>query len=338
MRVFGFVGSFQRAARHSGADVPPDAAWRAGVVGWIDGRRALGVTCADACRLAGVSTRSYQRWRATMKRYGVRALARRSSRPRRPRSARMRAAVREHVERLRLAHPCGKDKIAVLLAREGIQVSASTVGRVLSELRARGVITSIGSARRRGRGRRLGAYRQHARRKRRGERPTRPGMLVQIDTLHEYSHTLRKRIHFSAVDPVIRYAHAHLGVSGASTAAAAFLRECLDIWPHPITSIQVDNGSEFMGAFERVCGERGIELVTIPPATPKANAHVERLQRTFRDEHYAFEPPSLDLDEANNLLQDYLQYYNHQRPHHALAMSTPIEYSQSWNSTMRQTT
>lgn len=337
MRVFGFVGSFQRVARHYAVDVPPDAAWRAGVVAWIDGRRSLGVTCIDACRLAGVSTRSYQRWRVTLRRYGVRALARRSSRPHRPRAALKRTQVREHVERLRLTHPCGKDKLAILLAREGIQVSASTVGRVLTELRSRGVITAIGSARRAGKRRRLGAYRRHARRKRRDEKATRPGMLVQIDTLHEYSHTLRKRMHFSAIDPVTRYAHAHVGLSGSSTAAAAFLKECLDTWPHPITSIQVDNGSEFMGAFERICRERSIDLVTIPPATPKANAHVERLQRTFRDEHYAYEPPSLDLAEANTLLQGYLDYYNHQRPHHALAMSTPMAYSQSWNSTPRQT-
>lgn len=200
--------------------------------------------------------------------------------------------VREHVERLRLTHPCGKDKLAVLLAREGIQVSASTVGRVLSELRARGVITPIGSARRAGNHRRLGAYRRHARRKRRGEKATRLGMLVQIDTLHEYSHTLRKRMHFSAVDPITRYAHAHRGLSGSS-AAAALLRECLETWPHPITSIQVDNVLP-AGAFACVCQERGIDLVTIPPATPEANAHGERLQRTFRDERYAYahHPPS----------------------------------------------
>jgi len=55
-----------------------------------------------------------------------------------------RQEIREAVERLRVAHVCGKDKLAILLARESIVVSASTVGRVLHELVARGRIQQIG--------------------------------------------------------------------------------------------------------------------------------------------------------------------------------------------------
>ena len=163
-------------------------------------------------------------------------------------------------------------------------------------------------------------------------------MLVQIDTLHERSQPSHHCRHFSAIDPITRYAHAHLSHQASSSAAASFLRDCLERWPHPISSIQVDNGSEFMGAFERVCSERGVELVTIPPATPKPNAHVERLQPTFRDEHYAFEPPALALTEANTHLASYLHSYNHHRPHHALHLQTPIEYAQGWNPPTSQTT
>ncbi|HEX7021519.1 MAG TPA: integrase core domain-containing protein, partial [Trueperaceae bacterium] len=42
-----------------------------------------------------------------------------------------------------------------------------------------------------------------------------------------------------------------------------------------------------------------------PPGTPKANGKVERMQRTFRDEHYAYEPPHLDLEGANTHLRSY---------------------------------
>ena len=46
------------------------------------------------------------------------------------------------IERLRADHPMwGKRKLAVLLRREGIDVSVSMVGRILTKLMARGVVT-----------------------------------------------------------------------------------------------------------------------------------------------------------------------------------------------------
>src|SRR5690554_957725 len=313
MRVFGLPGVVQRASRRAG-DVPPDAAHRAAVVEWVDERRVRGLTRDEACRLAGVSPRSYSRWRRTLRLQGVRALAARSSRPHRSRVAWKQREVAERVEELRQRLPLGKEKLAWLLAREGVRVSASTVGRVLAKLVARGRVQACGYQRALSRNRRLAAKRAHARRKRKGERPLAPGSLIQLDTLHEYSQ-VRRRLHYSAVDPITRFAHAGVSERLSSQAASEFLRACLKRWPHRVTSVQVDNGSEFMGAFEAACQELGLELITIPPASPKSNAHVERLQRTFRDEHYAFEDPTLDIRQANERLLDYLQFYNHQRPH-----------------------
>ena len=330
MRVIGLPAAFHRINRRAASDVPLEAARRASLVRWIDGRRRLGLTCEDACHLAGVSPRSYYRWRTVLRRHGVRALADRSSRPHTARIPVKRRQVAVHVERLRKQYPLGKEKLAVLLAREGITVSASTVGRVLDELMRRAVIQPIGYNRRQGRNRRRASARVHARRKHRHERAQQPGQLVQLDTLHEHSNEV-KRIHFTAVDPITRFAHAKLVPSASSRYARLFLEECLAIWPHPIRSLQVDNGSEFKGHHELACQELGIELVTIPPASPKTNGKVERLNRTFRDEHYAFEPPHLDLDEANNHLGTYLDYYNRLRPHKALNNQTPISYTQPRN-------
>lgn len=310
--------------------MPLDAAQRAAIVAFVDERRARGVTRDEACRLAGVSARSYNRWRLVLQRHGVRALSAKSSRPKRTRSPWKRREVAARIEHLRGSLPLGKEKLAVLLRREGITVSASTIGRVLTDLVARGRVTPCGHHRRLRQRHRRAIARAHARRKRRGERATSPGHLIQVDTLHEYSRGER-RLHFSAVDPITRYAHASLHRNLSSSVAAAFLRDCLATWPHPIRSVQVDNGSEFKGAFERACRDLDLDLVTIPPASPKSNAHVERLQRTFREEHYAFEGPSLDLAQANHSLRDYLTYYNHHRPHKSLGMRTPIEYAHAWN-------
>lgn len=326
MRLTALPPVLARAARHPGVDVPEDARRRAALVAWIDERRARGMTRDEACRVAGMSPRSYTRWRRTLRAHGVRALASRSSRPARPREAWKRREVRELVEFERLHWPAGKEKVAWRLRRYyGVTVSASTVGRVLDELLRRERIHRIGYAPSQAR-RRASVARAYARRQVHGERARAPGELVQIDTLVERSEG-RVRYHFSAIDPVQRCAHARLFASGTSRNAATFLRECVARWPSPIVSVQVDNGGEFMGDFERACQDLGIELVTIAPRSPKRNAKVERLQRTFRDEHYAYEPPSLDLSDANEHLDAYLRYYNHQRPHMALGMRPPMEYA-----------
>lgn len=297
------------------------------MVAWIDERRAHGVTRDDACRMLGISPRSYTRWRAVLRRDGVRALANRHAQTRK-RDPWKRRETREAIEHLRLTHPCGKDKLAILLARQGTIVSASTVGRVLHELMHRGRIHRIGwSPKRRWRARR---ERPHARRQRPFEKATHAGDLIQIDTLHEYSN-LHRRHHFSAIDPTRKFAHARLFERATSRNAERFLIECLERWPDRIRSIQVDNGSEFHGAFERACATLGLELVTIPPRRPQRNGCVERLQRTFRDEHYAYEPAHLNLKGANQHLDAYLHYYNHERPHHALRLKTPMEYAPTRN-------
>jgi putative transposase len=327
VRVLGLPrGSYAAVARPP-QDVPPDARSRALLVAWIDERRARGATRNEACRIVGISPRSYTRWRSILRRDGVRALAARSGGTRR-RVPWRRREIREAVERLRRQRPCGKDKLTILLAREGIVVSASTVGRVLRELMSRGRIERIGRRPRRHWWPRRA--RPHARQQRPFERAQQPGELIQIDTLHEYS-DLRVRYHFSAVDPVRTFAHARLFDRATSRSAEGFLRECLQRWPDRIRSIQVDNGSEFHGDFERACAELGLELVTIPPSRPQRNGCVERLQRTFRDEHYAYEPASPDLRTANHHLDAYLHYYNHQRPHHALHLKTPMEYAPTRN-------
>jgi transposase len=243
VRVLGLPFGFHVAAARSPQDVPADARARALVVAWIDERRRRGATRDKACRIMGISSRSYTRWRAILRRDGVRALAQRASRSRR-RVPWRRREVREAVERLRQQHPCGKEKLVVLLAREGVVVSASTVGRVLRELMARGRIQRLGwRPQRRWRARR---GRPHARRARPFERAREPGELIQIDTLHEYSN-LHARYHFSAVDPTRKFAHARLFERASSRSAEGFLRECLERWPDPIAASRSTTAASSVG-------------------------------------------------------------------------------------------
>ena len=72
----------------------------------------------EACRVVGISPRSYTRWRLRLRAHGVRALASRSSRPARPREAWKRREVRELIEFERMHWPAGKEKTAWRLQHE----------------------------------------------------------------------------------------------------------------------------------------------------------------------------------------------------------------------------
>jgi putative transposase len=93
--------------------------------------------------------------------------------------------------------------------------------------------------------------------------------------------------------------------------------------PFPVRAVQVDGGSEFMAQFETACKERGIRLFVLPPRSPKLNGHVERAQRTHREEFYrrVLLPDSLKL--INRALRRWENVHNSQRPHQALAYRTP---------------
>uniref|UniRef100_UPI000567D086 integrase core domain-containing protein n=2 Tax=Meiothermus rufus TaxID=604332 RepID=UPI000567D086 len=93
----------------------------------------------------------------------------------------------------------------------------------------------------------------------------------------------------------------------------------------PIRAIQVDGGSEFMAEFEEACCALGIALFVLPPRSPKLNGHVERVQRTFREELYT-RPLPPRLSELQAELDAYLDHYNRRRPHMALGGLAPLEY------------
>ncbi|WP_164835721.1 integrase core domain-containing protein, partial [Thermus tenuipuniceus] len=58
---------------------------------------------------------------------------------------------------------------------------------------------------------------------------------------------------------------------------------------------------------------------------PKLNGHVERLQRTFREEFYTRALPTR-VGELQAELKAYLEHYNRRRPHMALGGLAPLEF------------
>ena len=279
----------------------------------------------------GYSRPTVYGWLKRYQRDGAKGLEDASHRTHNVRKSTWSSELEGRVLTLREQYPrWGKDKLVVLLRREGLEVSTSMVGRILRHLKDTGQLVEPLAERRR-----RGKYlpRPYAIRKPKGYLVKEPGDLVEVDTvdLRPLPGVMLK--HFTARDIVSRWDV--LGVFSRATAntAAQFL-DCLQARaPFPIRGIQVDGGSEFKADFEALCQARGLSLFVLPPRSPKLNGCVERGNRTHREEFYEV----YDLEwTVTGLRPDLLRWeaiYNTVRPHAALRYLTPWEYVTQWRLT-----
>ena len=149
---------------------------------WLDHYRGHGENAALTCRYFGISRQAFYRWKRRYNPRDITSLEERSHRPRRLRQPTWSRELAPAVLHLREQYPrWGRDKLAVLLRERGWQVSTSMVGRILSYLKARGVLKE---APRNGISTRKRLWRRpYAIRKPRGYPVMEPGDLVQVDTL-----------------------------------------------------------------------------------------------------------------------------------------------------------
>jgi putative transposase len=292
---------------------------------WIDHYRQHGQNAALTCRYFGISRQTFYRWKRRYDDQDLTTLADRSHRPHRRRRPTWTAEQAERVRQLRQQYPrWGKDKLAVLLRREGGMASVSMVGRILTSLRQRGALTApvlYRVKRRRGT-----AGRPWAIRKPRDYPVERPGDLLQVDTmdLRPAPGVVLKQ--FTARDVVSRWDVIEVHHRATSSAATLFLQTLERRLPFPLRALQVDGGSEFAALFEAACQKRGLRLFVLPPRSPKLNGRVERANRTHTEEFYEITPCSLPITQLNHELQDWERTYNTVRPHQALGYRTPQEF------------
>jgi putative transposase len=300
---------------------------------WFDYARTHSVS--QTCRHFGIARSLFYYWQP---RYDPRDLSQiecRSSRPRRVRQRQWTAAEVEAVRQAREQYPrWGKQKLAVVLARRGIHLCVATVGRILTDLKRRGLLVEPRRIRATARTRHP---RPHARRKPKGAALPRdvPGALIELDTMRLYPAPGVVRYQFTAVDVASRYGV--VGVRGTATARTAkeFLAEAHARFPFDIKAIQIDGGSEFMAAFEAECQDARTPLGVLPPDSPKLNGHVERANRTHREESWECYEGDLDLPTISAALRIWEDVYNSDRPHHALGLRTPAEFLADWHLSKR---
>jgi putative transposase len=292
---------------------------------WFDYYRCHNRNARLTCRYFGISPQTFYRWKRRYDSRHTESLEDRSSRPEHVRQPTYSAKLVEAVLKLREGYPrWGKDKLVILLRREGFNSSASTVGRILKKLKERGVLKEPWpnhiSARKSQR------QRPYAVRKPKDYVVKEPGDIVEVDTLDVRPLPGLVLKHFTARDVISKWDVLEAHTRASSHTAAAFIDTLLERMPFPVKVIQVDGGSEFQDSFEAECQRRGIKLFVLPPRSPKLNGHVERAQRTHTEEFYEVTNTNFEIAELNRALQDWERIYNTVRPHQALGYLTPEEF------------
>ena len=93
-------------------------------------------------------------------------------------------------------------------------------------------------------------------------------------------------------------------------------------------NIRQDNGPEFISyALESWSEQHGVKLEFIKPGKPTQNAHIERFNRTYRNEVLDCYL-SNSLTEVREIIDSWMVEYNYERPHESLNDLPPKLYEQ----------
>ena len=260
-----------------------------------------GVRCA--ARHFGFSLGAIVLWKKRAKVVGLHPIPTRSSRPKHS----PRALERELADRIidkRLSINRSAEVVQKALAEDGISVSLMSVKRTLD----RAHLTR----------KRSPWKRYHAP----SPRPIAdcPGALIQTDTVHLAVHGKTVLYVFTCIDVYSRWAYARCYQRANCHTATQFIKQAQVAAPFLFRCIQTDNGSEFSTSFsERIQIRHRHTRVR----QSNDNAHIERFNRTLREECLDALPVSHSL--INCTLPSYLKHYVETRHHFGINLMKPAQ-------------
>ncbi len=276
-------------------------------------------------------------WKKTLKKNNgnLESLNEKSRSPKNRRKRMTDQRIENFIVGLRTEHPgLGKDKVKPLLDRYCREQSlkghsASTIGRLLQDLKNKGKIPS---------GRKFSFYartgnlieKNRIKRKkirRKNYKPEATGDLLQVDTVVKFINGIKRYI-VTAIDLKSEFAFAYGYTNPSSKGTTDFFRKLETVVPFQIKRIQTDNGSEFEHLFRDYAKQKNIIHFHNFPKCPRMNAVVERFNRTLQEEFIDWNRETLayDLDGFNKKLIDWLLWYNTERPHWTLKQIPPMQY------------
>jgi len=269
-------------------------------------------------RQLGISPGTVLNWRrrARTGSRGGRYLAtdpkRRSTRPKTRRATSLSAEAQDELVRLRKARGHGARKLTVLA---GLSVHHNTVHRFL---KAKG-LTATGKTYRRPRYQKTThMYVENA---------LTPGKL-QMDVKYvtpQLSGLVHTVYLYAIMDIFSRFKFGVMLPLLDQELAIRSAGEMVPLLPFRSDFIQTDNGLEFQARFNSfVTEDLGLKHHYIHKSSPNENAVIERSFRTDEEEFF-FRLPKRpkDLNELNLAYQQFLFYYNTERPHLGIDLKTP---------------
>ena len=162
--------------------------------------------------------------------------------------------------------------------------------------------------------------------------PTKPGELVQTDTIHHVDpDTGRRLYYYTVIDLYTRLAYTKIAMRILPGIAATAVLEAQQQWGFPVAMVQADNGPEYGRYFAQQLQHANIQVRHSRLHRPNDNAHIERFNRTIQTECIGYYwRKSVPLSRQQARLNAYLAYYNNDRVHLGIQLRTPSEMLQRY--------
>ena len=273
------------------------------------------------CRHFGISPKTFYKWLKLFDENNLRSLADRSRAPRGKRRPEYTSLEVQRMIALRLKYPTlGRDKLIVVYPEE--------FGEKIKYWSARRIIADFGLyAERAIKSKRQKAQGLVIKKKRITDLIKKPfsGFLLELDCIVIYFNE-HKRYVLTAIDYHSRFGFAFMYSSKASKWAADFLKRLALLYGGQIENIHIDNGSEFKKEFLKAAKQLGITLYHARPYQAKDKPLIERFNGIIQQEYIDLGNFTLDVEEFNRDLMDWIIFYNFIRPHHSLGLKRPIDY------------
>src|SRR5690242_2034125 len=276
-----------------------------------------GRTVTQVARDWNVCRQTLHDWLGRYEEAGLEGLANRSHRPDHC-PHQMPAEVEAQLLELRRARPyLGARRLAIELARKGVQPapSKSAVQRSL----ARAGVTDPERKLRR-----LKVWKRWER--------AMPMELWQLDVVHGFAltdGTSAKAL--TGIDDHSRFCvSARLMPREQTQSVCDGFSSAMREYGVP-AQVLTDNGKVFTGRFaqppvevlfDRICRENGVDHILTQPGSPTTTGKIERFHRSLRVEFNTRQVFS-NLKTAQEAVDEWVTYYNTQRPHQSLADATP---------------
>ena len=278
---------------------------------------ADGRTVGEVASDQGVCRRTLHRWLAHYEAGGLEGLSDGSHRPAHC-PHQMSAEIEAMVLEMRRSHPYwGPHRIAYELAKKGVEAAPSESGVYRCLVRA----VVIDPATRRKRREMFKRWERAA-----------PMELWQFDVVHGFllaDGTSAKAL--TGLDDHSRFCvSARLMAREQTQAVCDGFSSALKTYGVP-AQVLTDNGKVFTGRFaqppvevlfDRICRENGIDHILTLPRKPTTTGKIERFHRSLRSE-FNTRQQFRNLKTAQEALDEWVTYYNTQRPHQALGDLTP---------------